>query len=314
MISKLLMTGLLLSSSAMAGIEFNLIEKLKRKGNFDTLVTLLETTKLDSTLERKRNLTVFAPTDEAFAKIPSDVLNSLLDDTEALKDILLYHVARPKMSAKKVANLSGVKTLSGKLIMNYSSGSHVVLNDSNVVESNIKAKNGVIHALDKVLIPNESTPNNTISTVDYVNIQKYMGKWYELYRLPNKFEQGCYDVTADYALMPNGKVSVKNTCYKADGSVNIANGTAKVVNTQTNASLKVSFVPFLQRWVLFGGDYNILALGDDYEYVLVGSKDRNYLWILSRTEDLEDETIEMLKTKALNLGYRIDRLIKTPNL
>ncbi|MBC75940.1 MAG: hypothetical protein CME64_07980 [Halobacteriovoraceae bacterium] len=155
--------------------------------------------------------------------------------------------------------------------------------------------------------------DDDIQTVNHVDLEDYMGLWYEVYRLPNSFEKGCYDVTAKYELIGH-KVSVRNTCFKQDGTKKVAKGTAFVVNPNTNAQLKVSFVPILQRWGLFAGDYNILALGDDYEYALVGSKDRKFLWILSRTKELSDETVDQLKDRAEFLGFNTEKLIKTPSL
>lgn len=152
-----------------------------------------------------------------------------------------------------------------------------------------------------------------LETVNYVEIESYMGKWYELYRLPNTFEKDCENVTADYALKTNGKVSVVNTCQKgATGKISKVNGTACVADSTSNARLVVSFVPFVQRWCWFAGEYNILALGANYEYALVGSSDRQFLWILSRERTLPEEVVEELKEEAQRQAFDISRLIKTP--
>lgn len=308
----LLLLTLLVSFAANAQHK-NIVDIAADNGNFKTLMTVLELTGLDKTLRQTNNLTVFAPTDEAFAKIPGDVLGSIVQDQELLKSILLYHVATPKLSAKIVTKLNGIKTLSGKYITNKSKDGEVILNTSKVVATDIYGENGVIHVIDTVLIPTAITANNEITTVNYVDLNSYQGLWYENYRFPNEFEVGCYNVTAEYKLIGN-RVSVRNTCVKKNGKSRVGKGTAIVVNNETNAELKVSFVPILQRWGIFGGDYNIIALGQDYEYVLVGSKDRTYLWILSRFEELDDQIVKMLFKKAQSQGYNTDKFIKSPQL
>lgn len=149
-----------------------------------------------------------------------------------------------------------------------------------------------------------------------VNIQKYMGLWYEIERYDIRFEKGCGNVTAEYSLTKKGKVRVVNTCVKKKKNGKLktkdAKGVAFVVDPKTNAKLKVSFVPFFKWLGWFAGDYNILKLGPNYEYVLVGSKDREYLWILSRTPTLSDEIKSMLKTEATSQGFDTSRFIETP--
>ncbi len=150
-----------------------------------------------------------------------------------------------------------------------------------------------------------------LETVNYVEVDSYMGKWYELYRLPNSFEKDCGNVTAEYELLPNGKVSVLNTCVKnTTGKKTSVNGTACVADRQTNSRLVVSFVPLVQRWCWFAGEYNILALGPNYDYALVGGSDRQYLWILSRTKELPEELIEDLKKEGERQLFDTSKLIK----
>lgn len=310
MILTMMMTSLL----SFAGHGKNLVDIAIANGNFKTLITALEISGLDQVVRDSKNITIFAPTDDAFAKIPTDTLNAILADQELLKSVLLYHVAKPALKAKVVLKLNGIKTLSGKYITNNSTADRAILNKSGIIATDIVGGNGIIHVIDTVMVPTEMTANNEIQTVASVDLEKYMGLWYELYRFPNSFEKGCFDVTAEYRLKRNGKVAVANTCIKSTGSKKVGHGTAKVVNRKTNASLKVSFVPFLQRWALFGGDYNILALGENYEYALVGSKDRSYLWILSRTKELDEGTISHIKNIAITQGYNVSKFIKTPTL
>ena len=279
-------------------------ETLKQRGNFSTFIDLVDQMGLASSLSKANNLTLFVPTDQAFAdaEVSSD----------QLLDVLQYHMAKPVLTKKILRVLNGVKTLSGYYITKFSLDSGFQLGNAEVVEFNITNDNGVIHIIDSVLEKNDSTSKNEIQPVSYVDIDKYMGLWYEVYRYPNRFERGCGNVTAEYALKHNGSVSVINTCERSSGKVKKAHGTALVVNKNTNSELKVSFVPWLQRYGIFGGDYNILYLEENYQYVMVGSKDRNFLWFLARTETLNPEDLSLLRLQAISQGYDPERLIETP--
>ncbi|MBF0312686.1 MAG: lipocalin family protein [Oligoflexia bacterium] len=160
-----------------------------------------------------------------------------------------------------------------------------------------------------------ASENNYPQTIHYVHLEKYMGKWYEVAKLPNSFQKDCDAVTAEYRLMNNGKVSVVNSCkYKGNNEeIKEAHGTAYVVDPETNAKLKVSFVPLFQRWGWFAGDYWILALEEkDYRYALVGSPNRKFLWILSRTPTLDEHIIEELLSFAQTQSYDISKITMTP--
>ena len=124
-----------------------------------------------------------------------------------------------------------------------------------------------------------------LSTVESVDIDRYLGRWYEIARFPNSFEEGCEGVTAEYELRNDGLISVVNTCRKGatDGKAKVAKGRARVADETTNAKLEVSFFgPF---W----GDYWILYLAEDYSLSLVGEPSGRYLWILSRTPEISPE-------------------------
>jgi apolipoprotein D and lipocalin family protein len=147
-----------------------------------------------------------------------------------------------------------------------------------------------------------------LPTVDYVDVKRYMGLWYEVARLPTRFEKDCQHVTAEYRLMPDGQVSVLNTCHKHElnGPVEKAKGTARVVDKVTNARLKVSFF-----WP-FEGDYWILDLDHhDYQYALVGEPGRQNLWILSRHPHLERSRRDRLVARGRELGFPVENLIFT---
>ncbi|MBF0363911.1 MAG: lipocalin family protein [Oligoflexia bacterium] len=166
-----------------------------------------------------------------------------------------------------------------------------------------------------ILLSGVVSANQLPTTVNYVDIEKYMGTWYEIAKFPTWFQKDCLATNATYALQSNGSVWVKNKCQDINDPSRIreANGTAFVSDKITNAKLKVSFVPILQRFGWFAGDYWILALADDYSYALVGSPDRKFLWFLSRTKEMDQLIFENLKDIAINQGYDISRLTISPS-
>ena len=125
--------------------------------------------------------------------------------------------------------------------------------------------------------------NPYLHTVKKVDIKKYQGTWYEIARFEHFFEKGCKNVTASYELKDNGKIKVTNRCTNIDDNEKKeAVGEAYAVDN-TNSKLKVSF------FKPFYGDYWIIDLDEDYNYALVGSPNREYLWILSRTKTISQE-------------------------
>ncbi len=147
-------------------------------------------------------------------------------------------------------------------------------------------------------------PENNLQTVSKVELDKYLGKWYEIARLPAGFQSGCNKTTATYTLLDNGNVSVLNECIK-NGKYKKAKGTAKVVDKQTGAKLKVTFF-----WPFYG-DYWIIKLGENYDYAVVGTPNRKYLWILSRTQKMDEKLYSELVEFAKSKGFNVDRLIVT---
>ena len=146
--------------------------------------------------------------------------------------------------------------------------------------------------------------NNTLEVVPYVDLEKYLGKWYEIAHLPARFQEGCFETTATYALSKNGIISVLNECRRK-GEVTQAKGKAKVVDKITGAKLKVTFF-----WPFYG-DYWIIKLGNDYEYSVVGTPNRKYLWILSRTAQMDDNLFSQLIEFVKSKGFDVGSLIKT---
>lgn len=130
----------------------DIVDTAKSAGNFNTLVTAVEAAGLVDTLKGAGPFTVFAPTDEAFAKVPKDKLDALLKDKDALSKVLTYHVVPGKVMAKDVNN-GKVKTVEGSTLDVKAKGNRVMVNDARVVKADVAADNGVIHAIDTVVMP-----------------------------------------------------------------------------------------------------------------------------------------------------------------
>jgi lipocalin len=148
------------------------------------------------------------------------------------------------------------------------------------------------------------------TTVDNVDLNRYMGTWYEIARFPHRFERGLVGVTATYTLREDGRIDVLNQGYRGalDGELSRANAKAKVPDPGRPGHLKVYFF-----W-LFGASYNIMELDTvDYQYALVGSSTPNYLWILSRTTVLDEDDYSMLVERARARGYDVTRLERVPH-
>ena len=134
------------------------------------------------------------------------------------------------------------------------------------------------------------------TTVSELNVDRYMGAWYELARYDHSFERNLERCKAYYTLLPDGKILVENSGYNSHtGKFNVSTGKAK--KGERTGQLRVSFFWF------FYSDYNILALGEDYDWALVGSHSPKYLWILSRTPQLPEATISHILDIAQKRGY-----------
>lgn len=315
----LLTTFLIFSSLSCAAIthRLSIAETARQAGQFKTLLTALSVTGLDKVVAQSKDLTVFAPTDDAFAKLPAGALEALLQDEEALKQILLYHVASKELKAKDVLKANEVKTLAGKTIAVSVNNEGAFLNQAKVLKTDIRANNGIIHVIDEVLVFDENTPNNTFETEQNVDVKKYMGLWYEYARYENNFQKECLGTTAEYKLektplLKRTYVRVINSCELASGELQVGKARAFVTNKETNATLKVSFVPLLNYFGVFAGDYNILKLGPDYEYALVGDKARSTFWILSRTKEMPEALYQELLDVAEEKGFRRELIRKSP--
>jgi lipocalin len=141
------------------------------------------------------------------------------------------------------------------------------------------------------------------TTVKELDLPRYLGTWYEIARFDHRFERGLQGVTATYSMRDDGKIKVLNQGYEntLDGKLSVAEGKAKT--TSEPGKLKVSFF-----WIFYA-DYFVLELDENYQWVLIGSSSDKYLWILSRTPQLEEKVKNHILEKAKERGYDISKLI-----
>ena len=157
-----------------------------------------------------------------------------------------------------------------------------------------------------------SSTQDTPQTVSYVDLSRYIGLWYEISKIPNSFQKQCAaGTTAEYSLREDGRIQVVNRCYRSDGSLDEARGIAKIVDAQSQSKLKVSFVRFLgSNW--FWGDYWIIELDEDYQWVIIGHPKLKYGWILSRTPEISPDQRDQLNELLKKQGYDPKNFEDTP--
>jgi apolipoprotein D and lipocalin family protein len=138
-----------------------------------------------------------------------------------------------------------------------------------------------------------------LKTVDYVDLKKYAGLWYEVAKIPNRFQKHCVkETTAKYTLKENGEIEVINSCIDEDKT----EGVARVVDKKSNAKLEVSFFSIL-GWRPVWGDYWIIGLDENYQWAIVGTPNRKYGWILARQPQLDQNTLEKIYSILKEQGY-----------
>lgn len=146
------------------------------------------------------------------------------------------------------------------------------------------------------------------TTVKELDLNRYLGTWYEIARFPHSFEKNLVGVTATYRLRDDGKIEVVNQGYKntLDGERSKAVGKAKIPDKNEPGKLKVSFF-----WIFYA-DYFVLELDKNYQYVMIGSFSDKYFWILCRTPQMDSKIYDMLVENARKRGYDLSKLYKVP--
>ena len=162
-----------------------------------------------------------------------------------------------------------------------------------------------------------ATSHTGLPTQADVDLNKYTGTWYEQARLPNSFQNDCAGgVQAEYVLQADETISVTNQCRTTDGSTKVAKAEgrlSKVADPRDPAKLEVRFAPKWTSWLpMVWGDYWILKLQGDYQYSLVGTPDRKYLWVLSRNKQADKAVVTELLDYAKTLDFPVDKVVVTP--
>jgi apolipoprotein D and lipocalin family protein len=153
------------------------------------------------------------------------------------------------------------------------------------------------------------TTHPPLEVVDEVDLDRYVGRWYEIASFPQHFQRGCVATTANYTRMEDGRIRVENECRddSFDGELRRAEGVAWVAGSNgSQAKLKVQFF-----WP-FRGAYWIIELDPEYRYAVIGHPSRNYLWILSRSRTMDPALYERLLARIEEHGYDLERLNRTP--
>ena len=159
----------------------------------------------------------------------------------------------------------------------------------------------VVVAIGLIAAGSAAAQGQPLRVAEAIDLQRYAGKWYEIARFPNKFQNRCTgDVVAQYTLRTDSRIDVINQCRDADGRVVQTRGIARKGKAENNAALQVRFAPAILSFLpSVWGDYWILAVGPDYTWAVVGTPNREFLWILSRTPTMSDASyahaIEIVK-------------------
>ena len=155
-----------------------------------------------------------------------------------------------------------------------------------------------------------------VQSVPKVDLERYAGTWYELARLPNRFQAQCAgDVSATYTPNGDGSLGVVNRCRKANGDIDSIEGRATPAPGEASgAKLKVSFLPSWLQWFPLGrGDYWIVMLDPEYRYAVVSEPSREYLWILARSPMMDPPAYDAIVDQLRGGGYPVDQLVRTPH-
>jgi apolipoprotein D and lipocalin family protein len=151
-----------------------------------------------------------------------------------------------------------------------------------------------------------------VTTVDFVNLDQYLGKWYEVASIPQFFQRKCVgNTSAEYSSTNGELIKVVNSCDNKSGQRQTAEARAKVTDRTTNAKLKVTFVRIFDWIFAFGGNYWIIDLAEDYSYAVVGEPSKEYAWILSRTPAISEQNLASATKSLISNGYDLCQVLSS---
>lgn len=153
-----------------------------------------------------------------------------------------------------------------------------------------------------------------LTSIPSLDVQKYLGRWYEISKFPNSFQKKCVAKTsAEYELNTDGSLRVLNQCQLADGEMNQAIGQAKQIGDSHSAKLEVRFAPIWLSFLPFvWGDYWVIDLDENYQLAAVSEPSKKYLWVLSRTPVVDEAKYSALLKRLTAMGLDVSRLEKSP--
>ena len=165
-------------------------------------------------------------------------------------------------------------------------------------------------AMLAVAVAATQSPAGRVTAVPSVDLDRYLGTWFEIARFDNRFQRVCAgDVTAEYARRSDGRIDVVNRCRRTSGEITTASGVARIVDTATRSKLAVRFAPAWLSWIpAVWGDYWVIGLAEDYSWAVVGTPDHEYLWVLSRTAVLAPDQYRRAVDTARANGFDEGRL------
>ncbi|GAB3398342.1 lipocalin family protein [Massilia agilis] len=165
-------------------------------------------------------------------------------------------------------------------------------------------------ALLALAAPARAEPPAPLAPIPSLDLARYLGTWYEIARYPNRFQRQCAgSATAQYSMLPDNTVEVRNRCRRADGSMDEAIGVARQLGGRDSARLEVRFAPAWLSWLpQVWGDYWVIDLDPNYQLVAVSEPRRQYLWILARTPKVDPGAYQALLARLVRQGFDPGRL------
>ncbi len=164
-----------------------------------------------------------------------------------------------------------------------------------------------------MLIACSTTKDPGQTTVDHVDLDRFMGNWYEVARYETSIQSECGAAKVNYKLEQRMHIEVLHACHdKESGKIIHAKGLGEIVDKKTNAKWKVSYIPIFKKWHVFSGSIWIVALDKEYQYAILGHPTHKHLWILSRSPDISTAKYDELVSIASWKGYKTKELIRVP--